>query len=139
MFSIKISHEPSSKLITLYLNEQAVNRVGGPGVRCTLTLIHPPVDGPALFFCNSLFGPKISARHREFDGWWSWRGKSALPASTPEFSGLMPKLAWSGELRGFILKLDLRDWDLGMIPTEEEKSALRSALNRAEANLAHRG
>lgn len=138
MFSIKISHAPSRKLMTLYLNAQAVNRVGGPGVRCTLTLIHPPVDGPALFFCNYLFGPKISARHREFDGWWSWRGKSVLPESTPEFSGLMPKLAWSSELRGFVLKLDLMDWDVGMIPTEEEKSALRSALNRSEANFAHR-
>jgi len=127
MFSIKIDHDPNNKLTTLYLNEQVVSRVGGPGVRCTLAVTHSPVDGPALFFCNSLFGPKIR-RDREFDGWWIWQGEAALPESAPQFTGLMPKLVWSNDLRGFVIKLDLRDWDLGIIPTEETKSALRSAL-----------
>jgi hypothetical protein len=137
MFSIKISHEPTSRLTTLSLNEQVVNRVGGPGVRCTLALLHPPVNGPALFFCNSLFGPKIRARHGEFDGWWTWQGENALPECTPQFAGLMPRPAWSIDLRGFILKLDLMDWDLGIVPTEETKSALRSALHSSGTDLAH--
>jgi hypothetical protein len=34
-------------------------------------------------------------------------------------------------LNGFILKLDLMDWDLGIFPTEETKSALRTALETA--------
>jgi len=64
----------------------------------------------------------------EFDGWWIWEAENTLPESTPEFRGLMPKPAWSADLNGFILKLNLMDWDLGVIPTEEAKSALRSAL-----------
>ena len=28
---------------------------------------------------------------------------NALPESTPQFSGLMPKLVWSADLKGFIL------------------------------------
>ena len=28
----------------------------------------------------------------------------------------MPKLVWSKELRGFVIKLDLRDWDLEIKP-----------------------
>jgi hypothetical protein len=137
MFSIKISHEPTSRLTTLYLNEQVVNRVGGPGVRCTLAVLHPPVNGPALFFCNSLFGPKIRAPHRKFDGWWTWQGENALPEDTPQFTGLMPRPAWLSDLRGFILKLDLIDWDLGAVPTVETKSALRSALHKSGTDLAH--
>jgi hypothetical protein len=68
MFSIKINHNPTSRLTSLFLNKQVVDRVGGPGVRCTLTLLHP-ADGPTLFFCNSLLGHKIGAPEGEFDGW----------------------------------------------------------------------
>ena len=137
MFSIKISHEPTSRLTTISLNEQVVYRVGGPGVRCTLALLRPPANGPALFFCNSLFGPKIRAPNKEFDGWWTWQGEKALPERTPQFAGLMPRPAWSVDLRGFILKLDLMDWDLGIVPTEETKSALRSALHKSATDSAH--
>jgi len=129
MFSIKINHNPTSHLTSSYLNKQVVDRVGGPGVRCTLALLHP-ADGPTLFFCNSLLGHKVSAPDGEFDGWWIWEAKNTLPESTPQFCGLMPKPVWSADLNGFILKLNLMDWDLGVIPTEETKSALRSALER---------
>jgi hypothetical protein len=128
MFSIKISHEASTRVTTLSLNKQVVDRVGGPGVRCTLTLLHPKENVPNLFFCNSLLGTKIGAPERQFDGWWIWQARDALPESTPRFSGLMPKPLWSADLKGFILRLDLMDWDLGIFPTEESKSALRSAL-----------
>jgi len=127
MFSVKINHDPTSRLTSLYLNKQVVDRVGGPAVRCTLTLLHP-ADGATLYFCNSLFGSKINAPDGEFDGWWIWQDKNILPEGTPQFRGLMPKPVWSADLNGFILKLDLADWDLGMLPTEEAKSALRSAL-----------
>ena len=133
MFSIKINHDPTIHLTSLYLNKQVVDRVGGPGVRCTLALLHP-ADGPTLFFCNSLLGHKISAPEGEFDGWWIWEAKNTLPASTPQFRGLMPKPVWSADLNGFVLKLNLMDWDLGVFPTEETKSALRSALERAGTN-----
>ena len=84
MYSIKINHNPTSHLTSSYLNKQVVDRVGGPGVRCTLTLLHP-ADGPKLFFCNSLnWGHKISAPEGEFDGWWIWEAKNTLPESTPQ-------------------------------------------------------
>ena len=134
MLSIKIGHDPRSRLTSLYLNKQLVDRLGGPGGRCTLTLLHPTQNGSILFFCNSLFGTKISApRDRAFDGWWIWQATNALPESTPQFSGLMPKPVWSPDLKGFILNLDLMDWDLGILPTEETKSALRSALTTLAA------
>jgi len=60
--------------------------------------------------------------------------KNTLPESTPQFRGLMPKSVWSADLNGFILKLNLMDWDLGVFPTEETKPALRSALERAGTN-----
>ena len=130
MLAIKISHDPRRRLTTLYLNKQIVDRLGGPGGRCTLTFLHPTQDGRMLFFCNSLVGTKISTpRDRAFDGWWIWQAKNTLPESTPQFTGLMPKPVWSADLKGFILNLDLMDWDLGKFPTEETKSALRSALN----------
>jgi hypothetical protein len=133
MYSIKINHNPTSHLTSLYLNKQVVDRVGGPGVRCTLTLLHP-AGGPTLFFCKSLLGHKISAPEGEFDGWWIWEVKITLPESTPQFRGMMPKPVWSADLNGFILKLNLMDWDLGVFPTEETKSALRSALERPGTN-----
>ena len=45
----------------------------------------------------------------------------------------MPKPVWSPDLKGFILNLDLMDWDYGIFPTEETKSALRSALTTLAA------
>ena len=62
MLSIKIGHDPRSCLTSLYLNKQFVDRLGGPGGRCTLTLLHPTQNGSILFFCNSLFGTKLVLR-----------------------------------------------------------------------------
>jgi hypothetical protein len=128
MLSIKMSHDPTSRMTTLFLNKQVVDRVGGLGIRCSLTLLHPKENGPTLFFCNSFLGAKIGVPDGEFDGWWIWQAKNKLPEGTPQFGGLMPKPNWSADLNGLILKLDLMIWDLGISPTEETKSALRSAL-----------
>src|SRR5262245_51176413 len=130
MLAIKISHDPRSRLTSLYLNKQILDRLGGPGGRCSLTLLHQTQDCPMLVLCNSRGGTTIgTAGDRAFDGWWIWQAKHALPESIPQFTGLMPKPVWSAYLKGFILNLDLMDWDLGIFPTEETKSALRSALN----------